>query len=340
MAAQKAIPVISSENSFPFDNLYYQENGSLFTLPAWAKFFLELGESLCHFEVNIFRFTAAIAVPTRTYAAAFIAGGLNCGRANHHHPESDLEHFEKIWSLPPGTPLSFRVKDRKKKAIKRDNKYYQGTKLIGIQVDQGFTNTVQYIRPENVRNIEVLEEVDVKLPRDQQGRKIAPPSPLVKAIIGENRSYDFILRSRLECVIIGSKNLFRQELDIQLSPTLTPNDVFQGNLSDLLRVREFQPPGMGYRSSIVPAANKRNIRVAKESSPYAVIFDGSLGFIKWKEYWRNANQIIILDHTEPNFQFAVGQVNNEHLYRSEKQPKVMLPKLPSGIEMMVFTRDL
>ena len=335
-------PLSASSNGTEkfFDNLYYRKDERWFALPPWAKFYLELGDLLSRFDEQNKRFVVALAVPTRSYASALISSGLIMARSKLFFRDNDLEYYEKIIALKVGTPLVYREGNRKKSAKKADNHDYEGKLHIGIQIDEGTTNTKKYISPENARLIEIAERDTVRLPQQQTGREIAPPSQLLKTILGEAQLYDFVLQTRLENFVVGPVNVLKQELETSLATSLSTRADSQGYLSDMMRVREFQPPGTAHRCSILAAANKGNLAATNDTSAFAVIFDGSLGFVKWRDPWRHFNWIVILDRTDPNFDYAVDQVNNEYAYRSEIQHQRKLPPIPEGIEIMFFTGDL
>ena len=322
-----------------FDNLHYQKSEEWFSVPAWANFFLNLGESLSNYDYPNTRFTIALALPCRSYATALIACGIVCGRSQVHLGESDQEYYEKILAIEEGTPLIYRDGNRKKNAIKRENLFYNEKWHIGIQVDEGFKTTI-FIAPEHVRLIEVSNKETVALPLQQKGREIPPPSRLAKAVLGDPEVYNFILQSRLDCVLIGPLSLLQEEFKANFAKKQSTEADELGWLADLSRVREFQPPGSAYRSSIFPAASKDNSKLLIEPDPYAYIFDGPYGFIKWRDWCRKSNWIVLLDRTDPNFNYAATLVNQEYLSRSEKVRKIKIPPMPSNVEAMAFPSDL
>jgi hypothetical protein len=336
----KPLSLGSTDTSEVFDNLYYRIDERWFPLPPWAKFYLELGNLLSQFDEKNRRFIAALAVPTRPYVSALISTGLILARSRLFFGDSDHEYYEKIIALEEGAPLIYRDGNRKKSAKKVDNQIYNGKLHIGIQVDEGTTNTRKYLRPENARLVEITDKDVGRLPQQQMGREIASPSELVRRILGETQLYDFVYQTRLESIILGPVNDLTYELETSLASSRTTQGDSPGSLSDLMRVREFHPPGTAYRCSILAAANEGNLKATNETSAFAVLFDGSLGFVKWRDHWRQFNWVVILDRTDPNFDYAVDQVNNEYAHRSELQVQWKVPQIPAGIEMMFFANDL
>lgn len=340
MPSKNIKPVESPSLQDIFDILHYQKDGIWLSLPEWAKFFLNLGNYLSSLNLKKNRFVIAISVPTRSYVATLIGSGITVGRARIPIIGSDYEYYEKILSLKEGAPLKYRDGNRKKNAKRKGELNYNGKRLIGIQIDEGVTNTIKYISPENAKFIEIIDKDDVKLPHQQKGREILPPSKLLQSLLGDVYIDDFVFQTRLECVFIGPLNSLKQEISTPLATRRFPLEDCAGSISDLLRVHEFQPSSQAYRTSTLAAISKRNTKIASEVSPFAVIFDSSLGFVKWRDYWRNFNWVVILDRTDLNFQYAVDQMNQEYFSRSEKPYKPKIPSIPAGIEIMFFTVDL
>jgi hypothetical protein len=329
------------EISSALQNLYYQDEAKWVLLPNWAKFFLQLGNQLSQFEFPDVRFTVVLSVPARAFASTFIAAGIICGRSCLPRIDNDLSYFEKLWFLPSGTCVFYRDGKRKLKARKTGNLDTNLGKFIGIQIDQGKTNTVLSISPDKARRIEISKREFSSLPGAQGGWQLPPPKLLIKKILGDRVGSDLVLQSSLDCVIIGPHNKLKQEVKSSLSPINTPPDESPGTLADLLRVKDFQPQGQAYRSSAIPGVSRKSsIKAAIELSPFVVIFDGSQGFTKWKDYWDKFNMIIVLERTDLNFDYAASQINSDYYNRSTKKIKVAFPHIPPSIEMMFFIRDL
>ncbi len=67
------------------------------------------------------------------------------------------------------------------------------------------------------------------------------------------------------------------------------------------------------------------------------IFDGAVSFLKWRDYWRKSNWIVLLDKTESRFQEAVDLLNQEYIEKriGESLNENMF-SLPEGIEIIAF----
>jgi hypothetical protein len=321
-----------------FSFVHFKSNKEWQPLPVWARFFLSLGESFANTNVGEKRYTAALALPTRSYATALIGSGFSHANLLFRSYE-DSEYIKFIHSLPEGTSVKFFDNGKVKKAIKKNLQDYNGILLVGIQIEGG---TTQYIRPENVHKIEVTDKSYNHLPNRQKGRTIMPPSQLLNALMSD-KAYDYVYQTRIEGVVVGSKNILQQESILPLA-ILSKNtkQEFQGNLNDIFRVEGFNPSNAGHRFLMHTSSNNDPITMSLDN-PFpnsVVIFDGALGFVKWKEMYKTQNWVVVLDHTDSNFSDAVSQINSEYAYRSESTIKKTLPLLPNGVEMMFFERDI
>lgn len=317
--------------------LHYQYNQQWSPLPGWAKFFLALGESLASTNFINKRYTVALALPIRSYAAAFIGTGFSCANLLLHS-YGDAEYIEFIYSLPEGTSVKFFEKGKVKKAIKKELHEYNGILHVGLQIEDG---TTKYIHPTNVRKIEVTDKTYDHLPIIQKGYNVVTPSGLLNALLQE-KSSEYIYRTRVDGVVVGSGNTLKEEslLSLEISDK-ERKKTLQGNLHELFRVEGFNPHNVGHRFSLQSSNSNNHETTLDNLAPDSVvIFDGSLGFTKWREMYKAQNWVVVLDYTETNFLNAIAQINQEYLYRSDSVVKVSLPPLPSGIEMMFFTRDI
>lgn len=314
--------------------LHYKYDQEWWPLPEWAGFFLSLGEALAKINAEDNKYVMAIAVPTRAYAAAFIGSGFAISNLLNRSYE-DAEYIDLIHSLPEGTSVKFFDNGKVKKAIKKNIQSYNGVALVGIQIEGG---TTQYIRPENVHKIQVADKNYEHLPNRQTGRNVVPPSELLNALFPD-KAHDYVYKTKIEGIIVGSKNALQQESILPLA-TLSESKKQHspGNLNDLFRVEGFTLNNTGHRFAVHASANNDISMMPVENQNPVAIFDGALGFVKWKELFRKNNWIVILDRTDPNFSDAVGQINSEYTFRLENPITPSLPLPLSGMEMMFFRR--
>lgn len=321
-----------------FAQIHYQSKEGYRPLPDWALFFMEVGKILSSLEFENHRYTAAFALPTRSYAAALIGAGIACARI-FLKSDNDSYYIETIYTLPENTSLKYYDKGKVKKARKKNVVEHDGKKLLGIQIED---HTTIYLKPESINKIEIAD-VDYKhLPNKQNGYSVELPSKLAYAIL-QTKSHEFFYRTRLEGMIIGTRNALKEEAELKLS--IMQDGTHQngtGFLNDLFRVKGFVPNNVGHRFLLkTPSSEGNTIAEMLQQTPQhsPLIFDGASGFLKWKEMATDRNWIVILDQTDSHFANAIAQLNKDYSYRSENQVSVQFPQVPGGIEVMLFTRD-
>ncbi len=322
-----------------FDQLHFKNEQRWVPLPAWARFYLMLGSALANLRESKVRFVVALALPTKSYATALIGSGLAYTNSLLCSNEN-IQHLELILSLPNGTPVKYlSKKGRLLNGIKREVIDNQGKLAIGIQKGSIGKETI-YVAADDANRIEVSNKNYRHLPKQQIGRDIHPPSPLLDEMLG-NQAYEYLFQTKIDGLVIGSYHSLKEDGEALLG-AMFPNGLIQeGYLFELFRVKGFNPPSTGHRFLIQAPTSQETIELPEHNSQSrAVLFDGSLSFTKWKECYGNQNWIVVLDHTEPNFANAVNEINQEYIYRSDHAIKISIPPLPSGIELMLFARDL
>ena len=327
---------LSYDVTTKYSKLHFQNGYRYFPLQPWAQFFLGLGSTLATIRSEKNKFVAALALPTRSYAATLIGAGLSC-TSFFLNPDISEKHIELVISLPNGTPVRYLNNGKLIKAIKQEVINYENKLRIGLMVE-GDGNKTIYIDSKDANRIEVSEKQYDRLPMHQKGRDISPPSNLLNELL-LNRSYEYVFRTRVDGLVVGSFNSLQYESQTTLGFISEDGMVHQGFLHELFRLKGLQPASCGHRFLLRSAISNVSEELDNGlSADSFVIFDGALGFTKWKEYFHNHSWIVLLDHTEPNFQNAVSQINQEYIYRSDGDAKISFPFLPGGIEMMFFLK--
>ena len=87
-----------------FEDLHYTDDRAwqsagkgLFPIPAWAKFYVDLGAAVTHANTEGIRQVAALSLPTRAYCSPLVAAGAIAQQASQYQAETTpvLQHFEK-----------------------------------------------------------------------------------------------------------------------------------------------------------------------------------------------------------------------------------------------------
>jgi hypothetical protein len=309
--------ILEPKLSEGFARLGYKSQHGLQRLPEWVRFYLELGHALATFESNKNRYVIALSVPTRSLVAPFIGSGLSCANI-FLQSIIDHEHAEFIFSLPEGTAVKYFDKERVRKAIVQNIMIYEGEERLGLLVEEDGNKTI-FIAAKDTYKIDVADKEISRLPKHQTGRAVHPPSHLLTRLLSE-KADEYIIQTRIDGVVVGSLFGLSLESQLELSFQVTSKEWHDGSLRDLFRVKGEVPANIGYRYLVQSAIrNELTIAHAGLLSHAAVIFDGALGFLKWRETFVNQNWVVILDRTEPNFLNACAAVNAEYASRSESK---------------------
>ncbi|HAJ58092.1 MAG TPA: hypothetical protein DCP31_01485, partial [Cyanobacteria bacterium UBA8543] len=286
-------------------------------LPTWGTFFVEIGRRIAECETGSNRLVIALAVPTRTCAAALAAFGVVLARADISHNQAEIrEYFDKLCSLKKGTPIIYRESKKIRKGSYCGFYNENGQSLITVRLPTEHGDMICKVPPEKAHKIEPLASKDKNITPRITGRCKSfdfSGKAFLDACIGSVDSLNFYKKSRLDCVILGRLNLLKQEIKERPFGCCPSQAVYtEGKLQDVLRVREWLGEGQAYRSAVLSVDGRKSPQTQNSSVPYVTIFDGASGFLKWRDYWPNSHSIVVLDRTEPHFMKAVYEINEDY----------------------------
>jgi hypothetical protein len=334
--------------SGPSLDLYYVTGGGYRPLPDWAKLFLAVGCLLASTDDQHSRLVAGLVLPVRSYAAALTAFGVVATRAYLGDSAADTAaHFAQLCRLPPGTPVSIQTDRRIKKG-----------KLVGPEEQGGIPGLKVRIGREEDRwlpydlsyRIWPRSEALESLPLTQHGRSLTPATEFVRNILRDTDTDLYPITSRLDCIIAGSVQILRDEVTQKCFAIRTAGSEFEtGSLQDVLRVKKFLKDGEGYRSDILSVHTNTVPKALTNSGiPAVVVFDGALGFLKWRSSWPRSNLAVLLARTDPRLVEAVQELNRPVSFRNcSVLPSLRysgiefkVPSIPKGIELMVYREEI
>ena len=163
-------------------------------------------------------------------------------------------------------------------------------------------------------------------------------------VIGSNHAANFAENSYPTCLLVGNLSVLRQEIIDEKFGTPLKNSVENictGNLLDLLRVRKFTSANRSFRSDAFAANSRRPPGKNQSQNPEVVIFDGSNGFLKWRDFWKSSHRVVLLDQTESGFSDAANTLNNHYLQRTgEDSVPEEFPCPPDYIEIVYFQEKI
>ncbi len=279
----------------------------------------------------------ALAVPAVRMWPASMASGCVLARAALHHDPTDAkaQHIARLQQLEPGNPVVVREDSRRLKGIYQGITRSNGRSYFSVKIDLGH-NTINHY-PENLAHqIQPLEMEKITLPKQQKGRARQEMVPLIPAIL-ENTVTTFTSQSCCDCFIIGQVSKIKEELESEHLAILSGKHNFQeGTLLDILRPSALLANNAAYRSHVLPSRSERTDTLVKANSPHMIIFDGSLSYLNRRQAAQSSHSVIILDQTEPQFEAATLQVNQEYYRRLNREPGVNIPVVPAGVEVMLY----
>jgi len=323
--------------------LRLQESLHVFTgsgwqqLPAWCNFFFELGSAVASTRSDPARTIVGLAVPTRAYAAPFVAlGVVSTHAATPIIAEDNAEYFEKLTLLPRGKPLIYIANGRRLKG-RHDGVEGSGSdRILRVMVESkesgGLTRLIQ---AEDAKSIEIAEVDDVILPATQRGKQLLKNQEFVERLLPGVSVSDFAGHSRMECEILGRLNILRSEIvDTRFGFLGKKSLLNEGSLQDILRARKFSGVASAVRSNVHRVDGKHPPRPT--SSTEVVIFDGAEAYLKARSNWSKNNAVVILDAVEAAFQSGADALNQEYTTRRIAATTPDVPVPPPGVEMVAY----
>jgi hypothetical protein len=311
--------------------LQFQDGREWRKLPAWAKFFVELGASLEQVQTADRKVVVAASVPTSSFAAAFISLGRVLGEQIQEPAKSAVDaHFQKLAGLRHGTPLVYFD----------DHALYCGPfRGITQRHDEDYilisTKKTNYLVPKaRCLFIELQPESEDGLGLAASNGRLRKPKPFVSQFFSLAEHYRVSCSTTKSVLIVGEKNRLRTELQ---SPFQIPNGnkSYDGTLQDLVRVAKFSAGGIGCRADVL-ARSRGHLGPANlaGASKSLVVLDGAGSVIKWAHQFLHSDSVSILSRTDADFSIALDLANTRYLNRLDD---CILPDLgapPSGIEIM------
>lgn len=319
--------------------LHFEDTGEWYSLPAWAEYFISVGKHLATARQSNSRIVTAIAVPTRAFGAAFVGLGMVISDAAARDRASEAAHFEKLFELLPGTRVIYRCKPGKTlRGILQEPTEFNGKLCVRVQVHSRAGGSLTHLVDES-RALQVQPaHHSGKLPKKQGGENLRLANAFVDRLLGDADPVQLGLRSKLVCALVGRKTALEHEIRrTPLAIHINGHRQAEGQLQDVLRVNRFVTEKQSHRSAFVPVGAKPPSEEIVRNVEMGVVFDGSLGFLKWGGMWDGRHQVIILDRTEAYFEDAISAIN-ARFSQNRVDGEAFLPDgdAPPGGEVLTF----
>lgn len=320
-----------------FQSLRYRRGYSWYPLPDWVHSFISVGAALTHQPADTHRTVVGMAVPTRAFAAAFTALGVVAALAHRQSGENrPRAHFDRLAALPAGTPVTVVSGSRRTKGVLRGCAMRDGRQLLRVQYS---TRGDMHLLPvEESLRIQLTAAEAADLPGRPAPRAMRTRAGFAGRLFPGIDAHEFVTTSQLDCVLIGARNVLRQEIvGTRLAAAEPGTTPVSGTLQEIVRVRDFARGNDAYRSDLQAATGKHVELPAHLPAPVVTVFDGAGAYLRWRHLWRRSHLVVVLDRTEAPFDIAVQQLNQEFM-----RPDIAgadppgLAAVPPGCELLIY----
>ncbi len=315
-------------------------------LPLWASSLVDLGDEIGSASRKL-PLTLALAVPTRSFAAAMLVSGIISGRASREPVDRGRsQHFEMLCTLPEGTAVTFADGNILRPGILAGVRDLQGRKRVRVQLQQRVvgrhSQRARWVDEEGAIGIQVARNPDQLLPKGAgRGKRIIHSSAFLEAALPDYDTDRFVLETSLECVVVGQRKALTAELENNSFAISVDGAVsLMGSLQDICRFRRLLSRTEAYRCEIVPSQTKKAVSPSAINNSTVVVFDGALAYIRWRHLWADTDQIVLLDSTESQFEDAALAFNEEFIQtRADSECPFDIPQMAAGVETGLFERS-
>jgi len=328
--------------------LCYRSGPGWKIIPSWSQFLIEIGWKLARFPAAQPALAVGMALPTRTMAATLVGCGIVAERSKTRAKIDDWEiKLKLLEQLPYDAPVTLLKGGRRVKGKFKRIKVEDGVKFVEVQVGgkdkHGCGRATISVPVKRCGGIEPIQKEVKKLPVNPSGVALARNRDFLKYALKETDLDNFTGVSRLDCLFIGPAANIRQEAkDLELgiqAILLNSKDYYSASPADILRARQVQSEGIPYRSEIFSAISDLSNKSIKEA-PHVVIFDGGLGFDKWRHLFQNSHWLVVLDRSDHHFELGRQLLAADSLGR-ERADAVLddLVDIPDSLELMAYMRN-
>lgn len=310
---------------------FWAQSGSM-PLPAWARFMISLGERVATSGPEKPGLVVALSVPARAFAATLIAASAVITAFREGPSASDAAaHFDYLASLADGTAITHH----------RANSVQQG-RLVGVEASPYDGRPVVRIRLRKedrllpvglCREIQVIDDPGTLKVRRE--KLIRHPAFLSSALPGIDVAV-LSASSRLDCVIVGAKQLLEDELIANEFAAGDGKSVYTGSLQEIVRARNVTAKKGAYRSALVSAISEDADVPVSSSPPGVVVFDGARAFNNYRSRWPSSKWVVILDRGLPSAQEGAAAVNQGYATRADDSDVLARLAVPPGIEALSY----
>jgi hypothetical protein len=324
--------------------LSYMADSGWQPIPEWGQFYVGLGREMAEPAPEDGRLFVGMFVPVRSYAAALVAVGIVAGRTSHFTRGDDSEqHFANLCELDDDALLLYCVGSTILKARFSGVGTDGGTAFIRIRVtrkQRKCGDWTSYVRVSKQECHRLGVDASSATRRDLS----AQPSVVVaerenaflKTFLSDIELMNFLAISRLDCLIVGCKNVLKDELRLtRLSARSNDRRSGEGTLQDIVCAKSLTS-SWRFRTDILSERARKPPDLSMAKMPHTVIYDGSAAFIRWHAYFGQSNCLVILSPVDPSVRDATDLMRTEFLARRGFAELAVAQKRPPSAELVSF----
>lgn len=320
-------------------NLYVKNGHDWVYIPQWVDYYINIGKSFYNNLPPTAKSRLVLTLPTRSYAGVFIAYGAILSSITNKVDEKTISaHFQKMKELEVGTSVIYRKKDRTYRGIYSGIEEIAGEERIRITIQEKRAGSLtEMLNRKQSLSVQVATDKEYKLPKNPKGKE-NKVSKFLENGFGEY-NYDRLLTlSQSQFYYIGRKKWVKDEIidtEIAVYDSKKSKHI-QGNLHELLRMKEFVGEQDSYQSHLLStSASSHKFDFKNTISSTFTIFDGAMSYLRWREDFTHTHSILVLDRTEAQFENALIELNDEYILSQKIDKDFPMDNrlIPKGIEM-------
>lgn len=316
-----------------FDLLRFRSGREWRPLPEWAIELIQQGYSLAGLSSADLATTLAIALPTASFAALFVATGYRLALMHQAAGATEADgQFEKFAELQSGTALYVISGTRRIKGIYEGCVEVYGERRLKVLLQSPEAGGGRrYFSAKQIGLLQVSPKDFASLPAKQSGDACDTNWPFLETIIPGVDPGKANQVNRAGCVVIGNITRTRAELTTLKIGVESDQRVVRLDLPDFLSV------GFGTGSGAVSGGvsllsarwDPSGVFPSSDFGWPLSIFDGSRSYLDWRMRTGKGPQAVLLDWTDSDFDQATEVLDNAYITRRETDTARILEPLPS-----------
>lgn len=282
--------------------------------PEWARFIVSLGFEVGRHPLGDRRLIVALGVPTRVLAAAAGSAGVVGGCMDGDNQATNLrQHFQELIGSEPGTPVTLDHLGRQYSGEIQGFEVRDGEFWLRVRIQDAETGgETHFIRQTQSPRVRHAAAEPVNLPKQPHGITPVLRPGFLRSLLGHEGLQSASAATTLDCLIVGRAGPLKSELgSVKLAIRVQGERWEEGRLNDIARARQVLGSRRNYRSFILSSTSRLHPALSS-ARPKCVVFDGAMGFLKWRHHWRGSHWFVVLDKTDPRCPEGAAAVNSEY----------------------------